>query len=95
MTAARVKTVWQPLTMTWAEAADATFRKSENWLRAHIREFRGFPAPDPDTDLFLGEQVQEWLRVRYGILPSSRKGQADLALERAKYGKGPREIPRN
>lgn len=86
MTAARPKFAWTPLTMTYAEAADVAFRKSENWLREHIGEFKGFPAPREDTQLFLAEQVADWVRARYGIVPSSKIGLTDLVMERALRG---------
>ena len=95
MTQARARFKWTPLTMTFVEVAEVVFRKGDSWLRAHIHEYPNFPKPDPETGLFLAEQVNEWLRARYGIMPSSPAGMTDLAMERAKHGARPRAISRS
>ena len=86
MTAARPRAPIAPLRMTWAETADSVFRKGETWLRAHIDDYPDFPAPDPKTQLFRVRQVEAWLAVRHGMIPSSAAGLVDLAAERAKHG---------
>lgn len=94
MTARRPRFRFEPMTMTWAEAADVAFRRGETWLRDHLAEFPTFPKPDHDTNLFLAEQVRDWLRARYGMVPSSNENLKDLVWERAKNGKGPRAVSR-
>ena len=88
MTAARPRYCFTPMTMTYAEAADVVFRKSEGWLREHIDEFPGFPEPHPKTRLFHAEQVTIWLRAWYGIGPppgADDEALAGLAVHRSKY----------
>ena len=95
MTAPRRRIEWTPLTMTFVEVAEVVFRRGESWLREHIGDYPTFPTPDPGTGLYLAEQVNDWLRARYGIVPSSSAGLTDLAMERAKHGARPRAISRS
>ncbi len=65
---------WEPLTMTWAEAADAVFRRNEAWLRSNLPP--DFPTPDPAYGLFLAEAVEAWARRRWGLVTDAT-GQDD------------------
>lgn len=71
---------FQPLTMTWLEVAGTVFRRSESWLHDHIAEFGGFPHQDASLGLFNREQVEQWVRQRYGIAPI--EGGTDAATQR-------------
>lgn len=60
MTAARQQYHWTPFRMTFAEVAEAVFRRGETWLRANLPRYPSFPAPDQDG-LFHAGQVEEWV----------------------------------
>lgn len=91
MTKARRKYEAAPLTMSWAEVADA-LRKSETWLREHIDELPGFPRPGQVLNLFLRDDVERWVRSDCGHHEPSND---DELIRRARDGKGIGAVSRN
>ena len=66
--------------MTWAEVADAVFRRNEAWLRANPPP--GFPQPDPAYDLFHVEAVEAWARRRWGLVTDATSREDAQAILR-------------
>lgn len=73
---------WQPLTMTWAEVADAVFRRNEMWLRENLPT--DFPQADPVYGLFHSEAIEAWARRRWGLVTdaTSLEDARDILRER-------------
>jgi len=89
MTAARSRIRIEPMNLTWAEVAEAVFRRSESWLRANIRTLtaeKGFPAPDARMEgLFNRAAIEAWVNGPYGgPMSISRTIEADLLAEAAR-----------
>ena len=66
--------------MTWAEVADAVFRRNEAWLRANPQP--DFPQPDPTYDLFHAEAVEAWARRRWGLVTDATSREDAQAILR-------------
>jgi hypothetical protein len=94
MTARRHRHRFEPATMTWAEAAEYAFRRSESWLRGHIPAIPDFPRPDAVYNTFSKAQVDAWLARRYGLEcpPGEKRDFEAELLERAR-GKNQGPIP--
>ena len=71
---------WEPLTMTWAEVADAVFRRNEAWLHDNLPD--DFPAPDPIYGLFHVEAVEAWARRRWGLVTDATSREDAQAILR-------------
>jgi hypothetical protein len=78
MTASRKRYQFVPAVLTWHEAAEYAFRKSEHWLRQHLEdpELAGFPRPDQAFGTFAKVQVDAWLASRYGYAAAREGGLA-------------------
>jgi hypothetical protein len=84
MSKARPRFVFEPATMTWAEAAEYAFRKSESWLRGHIHDIPGFPRPDPVYSTFSKAQVDAWIARRFGLALDDARDRKAALMERAR-----------
>lgn len=92
--AAQPKSRFIPATMTWAEAADYAFRKSESWLRHHLKdeELSDFPRPDPLFGVFAKAAVDDWLDRRFGTARNAPRDWTGELIERTRSGKGARKV---
>jgi hypothetical protein len=66
--------------MTWAEVADAVFRRNEAWLRDNLPP--DFPRSDPAFGLFHVEAVETWARRRWGLITEATSREDAQAIIR-------------
>lgn len=66
--------------MTWAEVADAVFRRNEAWLRDNLPD--DFPPPDRTYGLFHAEAVEAWTRRRWELVTDATSQEDAAAILR-------------